>query len=410
MKIWIGLLGFVIITFLLKLYLSRGINQIFSSYKFQYGYLIFSTSSLLIGVIIMATTFPKGIKDLSTEENFIISLMVSLLICELILAIFFSLDDLLIFLQNWHSYKTPFFTSQVEISTRRAFIKSAGLTLVALPFTSFMYGITKGKYNFKLLKHTLYFPDLPLEFDGLKIVQFSDLHSGGFDSLEDVKRGFNLIQSQDPDLILFTGDLVNDIAEEILPYQHLLKELYAPFGKYSILGNHDYSEDEGLFPTQELKNANNAAIQKYQTDAGFVMLNNANVKIKKDNAYLRLIGVENWGNGYIKEGNIDKAIEGCSVNEFSILMSHDPSYWEHVIRDHPKKIQLTLSGHTHGMQMGIEMFGIKWSPIQYLYRYWAGLYQELGQTLYVNRGFGFMAFAGRVGIFPEISLFTLKTK
>lgn len=410
MKIWIGLLVFVMIALLMKIYLSKGVYQIFNSYIVKNVYLIFTIISLIVGVVSMATIFPKGIKDMSTLSNFVISLMVSVLICELLMFVFFCIGDLIIYFQKSSTSKSPLPIGDDVYNSRRGFIKTFGLSLVAISFASFIYGITKGKYNFRLLKHTLTFLDLPKEFDGLKIVQFSDLHSGGFDSFDDVKKGFDIIQEQNPDLILFTGDLVNDIAEEIAPYKDLIKNLEAPFGKYSVLGNHDYSEDNGLFPTEELKKANNLAIQKFQTDAGFVMLNNANVKIEKGDTFIRLIGVENWGNGFIKEGDIDKAIDGCSINEFSILMSHDPNYWEKVIRDHPKHIHLTLSGHTHGMQMGIEMFGLKWSPIQYAYRYWAGLYQELGKYLYVNRGFGFMAFAGRVGIYPEITLFTLKTK
>jgi uncharacterized protein len=398
-KIWIGLGVFVILTVLLKIYLSKGIFQISDSYKVKNGYLIFSITSSLLGVVTMATIFPRGIKDMTTSSNFIISLMVSILICELCLSLFFALDDSITFLHKILNHKPVAIAHEIN-SSKRAFVKSVGLTLVALPFASFVYGITKGKYNFRVISQTLTFSDLPTEFDGLKIVQFSDLHSGGFDSLDDVKRGFDLIQAQNPDLILFTGDLVNDIAEEILPYQGFLNNLHAPLGKFSVLGNHDYSTDDGLFPTEDSRKANTLAIQKYQKEAGFVILNNANVKIGKDNTYLRLIGVENWGNGFIKEGDIDKAIDGCSDNEFSILMSHDPTYWDKIIKDHPKHIQLTLSGHTHGMQMGIEMLGIKWSPIQYIYCYWAGLYQELGQYLYVNRGFGFMAFAGRIGIYP----------
>ena len=277
-----------------------------------------------------------------------------------------------------------------------------------LPFSSFLYGITKGKYNFKVYNQKLFFQDLPSAFDGFRIVQFSDLHSGGFDSYEDVKHGFDLIQAQGADLILFTGDLVNDLADEILPYKALLKGLSAPFGKYSVLGNHDYPEDEELFPDETSKSKNFAAVQQHQADAGFHLLNNANVKLEKKQAAIRLIGVENWGNSFIKEGDLDKAIEGCASDEFSILMSHDPTHWEEVVLKHPKHIHLTLSGHTHGMQMGIEAMGIKWSPIQYFYNRWAGLYQELNQYLYVNRGFGFMAFAGRVGIPPEITVFTLK--
>lgn len=394
----------------MKIYISKGIFQISGSSHIKNGYLLLSIASLLFGVICMATVFPKGIKDMSTITNFIISFMVSVLICEIILLPFFAFDDLLIYFKNVFGSKKQHKISNDELNSRRTLIKSIGLTLAALPFSSFIYGITKGKYNFKLFEHTLFFSDLPKEFDGFKIVQFSDLHSGGFDSYDDVKRGFDLIQNQNADLILFTGDLVNDIAEEINPYKKLLNDLKAPYGKYSILGNHDYSEDDGLFPDESSKLKNFNAIQQYQKDAGFILLNNQNTKIEKQNSFIRLIGVENWGNGFIKKGNLDEAIKDCAAEEFSILMSHDPTHWEKIVKSHPKHIHLTLSGHTHGMQMGIEAFGIKWSPIKYIYKYWAGLYHEMDQYLYVNRGFGFMAFAGRIGIYPEITTLILRTK
>ncbi|MFM2386396.1 MAG: hypothetical protein RL660_1153 [Bacteroidota bacterium] len=394
----------------MKIYLAKGVLQISGSSHVRNGYLFSSIASLLLGVICMATIFPNGIKGMSTTTNFAIALMVSVLVCEILLLLFFAVDDLYAYLRTSFGGARQHKINSDQIISRSTFIKNVGLALVAIPFASFIYGITKGKYNFKLLSNTLFFADLPKEFDGFKIVQFSDLHAGGFDSLEDVKRGFDLIQAQNADLILFTGDLVNDIAEEILPYLHLLKDLHAPFGKYSILGNHDYSEDDGLFPTEEAKLKNGTAIEQYHKASGFTLLNNDNVKIEKANSFIRLIGTENWGNGFIKKGNLDAAIKNCDKNEFSILMSHDPTHWEKVVIKHDKHIHLTLAGHTHGMQMGIEAFGIKWSPIQYAYKYWAGLYKELNQYLYVNRGFGFMAFAGRIGVYPEITTFTLRAK
>ena len=204
--------------------------------------------------------------------------------------------------------------------------------------------------------------------------------------------------------------MVNDLEAEILPYKSILKNLKAPYGKFSVLGNHDYPQDKDLFESEEAAKLNFEAIKKHHNDIEFRLLNNASVKIEKGNQYIRLIGVENWGNGFVKEGDIDKAIENCKENEFSILMSHDPTHWEEKVLSHKKHIDLTLSGHTHGAQIGIELLGRKWSPVQYFYKRWAGLYKELGQYLYVNRGFGFIAFAGRVGIPPEITVLTLKTQ
>ena len=410
MKFWFFFVFVLLFVLAFKGYISRGVFQATASKTCQLWYTLFSISTLIVGVITSVNTFPKGLIGFSTGQNLIIALMMSVIICELILGLFFIGDDLVLFFKWISEKKSNASENNINTNSRRRFFKTTGLVLSSLPFASFLYGITKGKYNFKVFEQTLTFSDLPKGFDGFKIVQFSDLHSGGFDSYEDVKRGFDLIQAQQADLILFTGDLVNDLAEEILPYIDLLKNLHAPFGKYSVLGNHDYSEDDGIFPDETSKKKNFIAIQQYQEDAGFQMLNNANKKIKKDNAFIRLLGVENWGNSFIKEGDLDKAIENCDDDEFSILMSHDPTHWEEVVLKHSKHIHLTLSGHTHGAQMGIESLGIKWSPIQYFYKYWAGLYQELNQYLYVNRGFGFMAFAGRIGIPPEITVFTLKTK
>jgi predicted MPP superfamily phosphohydrolase len=410
MKFWLLFALGIVAILIFKGYISRGIYHATASKALQGWFALFSIGTFAIGVFTMVRTFPNGIMGLSIGQNFAIALMISVLICELFLGLFFIVDDLFL-LGNWfRNVNNDVATSTDELISKRRFLKTAGLILTSLPFASFIYGITKGKYNFQVIKQTLAFEDLPEDFDGFKIVQFSDLHSGGFDSYANVKRGFDLIQAQQADLILFTGDLVNDLAEEIIPYKDLLSNLRAPFGKYAILGNHDYSTDEGLFPDEDSRMRNSKAIQQHQIDAGFTMLNNHNTTIHKKNGHIRLIGTENWSNTFIKEGDLDKAIIGCNDDEFSILMTHDPTYWEKVVLKHSKHIHLTLSGHTHGAQMGIEALGVKWSPIQYVYKYWAGLYEELNQFLYINRGFGFMGFAGRVGIAPEITTFTLKTK
>ena len=409
MKFWIIFGLFVLLLLFYKGYIIKSVLQATGSKSFQFAFALFSITTFIAGVVTMINTFPKGIIGFTTLQNLTIGLMLSTLICEVFMGFFFFADDFILILNSLSEKSNNCIKIDSVNSGRRRFLKTSGLILTSIPFGAFLYGITKGKYNFKVVEQTLTFNDLPKAFDGFKIVQFSDLHAGGFDSYDDVKRGFDLIQEQQADLILFTGDLVNDLAEEIEPYKDLLANLYAPFGKYSILGNHDYSEDDGLFPDDVSKEKNFLAIQQYQTDAGFHLLNNANVKVEKDNDYFRLIGVENWGNGFTKAGDLNKAIENCGDNEFSILMSHDPTHWKKKVLIHPKRIQLTLAGHTHGMQMGIESFGIKWSPIQYFYKHWAGLYQELNQYLYVNRGFGFMGFAGRVGIDPEITTFTLKS-
>ncbi len=406
MEFWLSLLGLVILLLVVKAYLIKGVYQATDSRKGTWIYGVFSIGTLLIGVPTMIAAFSDGMVGLMFWENFPIALMISVVLCEVLLLAFFVIADILEIVKSIGQQKNE---TTEPVKTRRRFLKQVGIGITALPFASFLYGITKGKYNFKVIEEVLSFKDLPKAFDGFKIVQFSDLHSGGFDSFEDVKRGMELIQAQNADLILFTGDLVNDLEAEIIPYKPLLKALNAPFGKYAVLGNHDYPIDKDLFPTEEAAQQNFSAIHQHHEDTNFHLMNNSNVKLEKDGTFIRLIGVENWGHSFIKEGDLDKAIQDCTDDEFSILMSHDPTHWDDVVLKHPKHIHLTLAGHTHGSQLGLELLGIKWSPIQYFYKRWAGLYQSLNQYLYVNRGFGFIGFAGRVGIPPEITVFTLKT-
>ncbi|MCZ6694094.1 MAG: metallophosphoesterase, partial [Bacteroidetes bacterium] len=288
------------------------------------------------------------------------------------------------------------------------FISQLGLVVAALPFSSFLYGVVKGKYDFRVKNITLSFPDLPPAFDGFKIVQISDIHSGSFDSFSSVKKGVEMVRQQNPDLILFTGDLVNNMAMEIEPYMDLFGSLSARFGKYSVLGNHDYG-DYMSWPSQEAKKINLDKLKEYHQIMGYKLLNNTSVRVEKGQDSILLAGVENWGiRPFRQTGDLEQAYRDSQDDEFTILMSHDPSHWDEQVLDFKKHVHLTLSGHTHGMQMGIEIPGIKWSPVKYKYPRWAGLYEDKGQYLYVNRGFGFIGFPGRVGIWPEITTIELK--
>ncbi|WP_159799623.1 metallophosphoesterase [Flavobacterium sp. MK4S-17] len=292
---------------------------------------------------------------------------------------------------------------------RRKFVSQAALGLAAIPFLSLLYGMTKGKYNFKVRKQTVYFPDLPDSFDGFTITQISDIHSGSFDDREEIEHAINLINEQQSDIILFTGDIVNTHAEEMNPWIDTFKKIEnPPFGKYSVLGNHDYGEYV-TWPTQKEKEDNFKAIKNLHSQIDFKLLLNENVKLEKNGQQVALVGVENWGHRFKKAGDLPKASEGLTAEDFKILMSHDPSHWEYEVKDDANNYHLTLSGHTHGLQFGIEIPGvIKWSPVQYQYKQWAGLYENLGRYIYVNRGFGFHAYPGRVGIWPEITVLELK--
>jgi len=271
-----------------------------------------------------------------------------------------------------------------------------------------LFGITRGRHYYKVRRETLYFDDLPEAFDGFTITQLSDIHAGSFSSEKGVNKGINLVNAQHSDLILFTGDLVNNEASEMKPWIPAFSKLKAPYGKYSVLGNHDYGDYKQWENTND-KTANLISLKNVHKEIGFKLLLNEVVAVEKTNQSLSLIGVENWGKGgFHKYGDLGKATQSVPDKAFKILMSHDPSHWEAVTLGHHQHIHLTLSGHTHGMQFGFELFGIKWSPIKYVYKQWAGLYQKTGKYLYVNRGFGFLGLKGRVGIWPEIAVITLR--
>lgn len=292
---------------------------------------------------------------------------------------------------------------------RRTFVSQLALGLAAIPFMSVLYGMARGKYNYQVINHALYFDDLPETFDGFKITHISDIHSGSFDDAEKIAAGIDLINEQESDLMLFTGDLVNNTADEMIPWISHFSKLKAKYGKYSILGNHDYGEYV-QFNSEAEKEKNFKAIKELHPQIGFNLLLNDSVYIEKGNDKIALVGVENWGTRFKKVGDLNLASTKINKEDFKILMSHDPSHWDAEIKNHQSNFHLTLSGHTHGMQFGIEIPGIKWSPVQYVYEQWAGIYEELGKYINVNRGFGFLAFPGRVGIWPEITVITLKKK
>ena len=250
---------------------------------------------------------------------------------------------------------------------------------------------------------------MPEAFDGFKITQISDVHSGSFDNPEKINYAIDLVNEQNSDIILFTGDIVNTDAKEMHPWIETFNRIKEhKFGKFSVLGNHDYGEYV-TWPSEEAKEANFKAIKNLYGQIGFKLMLNENTFIEKGNDKIALVGVENWGNNFKKVGDINLASANLTKEDFKILMSHDPSHWEYEVKNHEKNFHLTLSGHTHGFQFGIEIPGVfKWSPAEYIYKQWAGLYENLGRYVYVNRGFGFHAYPGRVGIMPEITVIELK--
>jgi predicted MPP superfamily phosphohydrolase len=297
------------------------------------------------------------------------------------------------------------------LPSRRRFVSTLALTVAAVPFSSLLFGMVRGKYNYQVLDYTLEFDDLPDAFDGYTITQISDVHSGSFDNREKIEYGIDLINKQQSDLIVFTGDLVNDAAEEMHPWKDLFARLEARDGVYSVLGNHDYG-DYKRWPSAEAKEQNMQDLKAIQAEMGWNLLLNEHRFLEREGQRIALVGVENWGaGGFKKAGDLNKASKGLSRNDFKVLLSHDPSHWSQEVLQDDRHFHLTLSGHTHGMQFGIEIPGlIKWSPVKYRYDQWAGLYEDVGRFINVNRGFGFIGYPGRVGIWPEVTVIRLKKR
>jgi predicted MPP superfamily phosphohydrolase len=290
--------------------------------------------------------------------------------------------------------------------SRGVFLSRLGLMLAAIPFASILYGMLYGRFNYKINHQIVKLPNLPDAFKGFRIVQISDIHVGSFlDNHEAVSKGIEIINEQKPDLVLFTGDLVNNYPEETNGWAEVFSAINAPMGKLAVLGNHDYCE-YGYFESQEARLAAFEGVVKAYADLGFDLLRNETRTIEKEGAILDILGVENWGlPPFPQKGDLNRAMQKSQA-PVRILMSHDPSHWEAQVIGNTD-IALTLSGHTHGMQFGVEIGNWKWSPVKYRYPRWAGMYTEGNQKLYVNRGFGYIGFPGRVGIMPEITVLEL---
>ena len=338
-----------------------------------------------------------------------IGFFVALASLQIVLFSFLFLEDVLRLLKAF----VDFFSERrsFDIPYRRKFISQIAIGLGAIPFASLLYGMYQGRYNYKVLNYTLEYDDLPEEFNGFKITQISDLHCGSFDNFEKVAYGVDLINQQKGDVILFTGDLVNSVAKEAAPWVKLFSKITAPFGKFSVLGNHDYG-DYTEWESISAKEKNLQDLFNFHQEMGFDLLLNESRKIEKNGNKIAIIGVENWGAGRFKKaGDLSKSLTEVDKNDFKILLTHDPSHWDAEILPHKFPFHLTLSGHTHGFQFGIEIPGwFKWSPIKWRYKQWAGIYESENQKLNVNRGFGYLAYPGRVGIWPEITVITLKKK
>ncbi|MBU2926990.1 metallophosphoesterase [Winogradskyella psychrotolerans] len=371
-------------------------------------YLFFGIAILVAGNFIVQFTMSSEGRVLTTAKSFAFGFLLAFMAFNLVIIPFLIGEDIIrgiIGLYDKFVTKNETF----HAPSRRKFVSQVALGLAAIPFSSLLYGMFKGKYDFRVLNYTLHFEDLPEAFDGYKLTQISDIHSGSFDNKEKIEYAVDLINEQQSDVLLFTGDMVNNKASEMLPWKDTFAKLKAKDGKFSVLGNHDYG-DYVDWNSPEDKAQNLEDLKTIQKDIGFDLLLNESRYLEKDGQRLALVGVENWGKGgFKKAGNLEKASSEINADDFKILMSHDPSHWEAKVLNDPYHYHLTLSGHTHGMQFGIEIPGwIKWSPAKWRYKQWAGIYTELDQYINVNRGFGYLGYPGRVGIWPEITVIELK--
>lgn len=364
--------------------------------------------SLIIGLAALISPPTQWSKVL----RFISSIGFILILCKLLGCSFLLIDDMIRLFRWIFSLFKSKPVGEAEVShgiDRLKFLSQVAVTFTVIPAIGFIYGMVRGAYKYRVHNVKVPSPNLPDAFNGFKIVQLSDIHTGSFMDNKALNHAFDIAMSQKPDLILFTGDLVNNIADETEGFEDVYKKLKAPYGVFSVLGNHDYG-DYSDWDTKEAKKANLDRLKAVQAASGWKLLMNEHVPLEKNGEKIALIGIENWGGSlrFPRYGRLDLAYKGAENYPFKILMSHDPSHWDKQVRPEYGNIDLMLSGHTHGMQLGIEIPGIKWSPAQWIYKQWGGLYKEGKQFLYVNRGLGFLGYPGRLGIWPEITVLELQ--
>lgn len=406
---------FAVILFLIDFLVYRGIK------KFTYDFvekLWFKILYWSIPVLILAAMISMSIvqRELSPVFFFFFLHMITgtfflIYIPKLVFIDFHLLQLFVDFIRNIISRLRKKSSSDTDGKkiTRGQFIRKAGLFAAVIPLVSIAYGIVLGRFNFTVRNFTVSYRNLPKKFDGFRIVQISDFHLGSFIHHEDqVEKSIELINEQNPDLILFTGDFVNNVAEEADRFYNIFKKLKSKYGMYSILGNHDYG-DYIQWSSEDAKKSNLNKLINDQRNAGFDMLLNESRQLYIDDEYINIVGVENWGlPPFPQYGDLNKALSSASEDSFKILMSHDPTHWDEEVLG-KTGIDLTLSGHTHGAQFGIEIPGWRWSPVNMRYKRWGGMYEEGDQKLYVNTGIGFIGFPGRVGMPPEITVIELKS-
>ena len=405
---------FIIIMILIDLYVFQAVKVIVQNASFKLRFAVFggywTFSAVAVAIIVLIPFFHVDNWN-KTFRTYFFAILIGLFLSKAVTVIFLIIDDLRRLLQ-WGGGKLfyqyihgePFRAAGIS---RSVFMSWLALGIGGGLMSTLLYGFTN-KYRYQLKKIRLSFPNLPSSFKGLKIVHISDVHSGSFTDKVAVSRGIDMNMKQKADLILFNDDLINDRADEMNNYTDIFSKLIAPMGVFSTLGNHDYG-DYRRWPSEAAKAENLERLKQLQKDMGWRLLMNEHVVLEKNGEQIALLGIENWSakSSFPKYGKMDKAYAGSEKYPFKILMSHDPSHWDAEVRPKYSDVDLMLAGHTHGMQFGVEVPGFKWSPVQYVYKQWAGLYEDASQKLYINRGYGFIGYPGRVGILPEITLIEL---
>ncbi len=406
-----------LIMLLLDLYVFQALKTVTQSSNERLRTVIHISYWVISALTLAALlSFPyiQALQSSKLFRNYVFAILVGLFFAKLVGSLFFLTDDLrrgsLFLLSKVLPDTGARFMGEGNGIPRSAFLSWLGLGLGGGLFGTLLYGFSN-KYKYQVKKLTLAFENLPKAFEGMKIVHISDIHSGSFQNKAAVNHGVDLILQQQPDLILFTGDLVNDRAEEMQDYMDVFNRLTAPMGVYSSLGNHDYG-DYVSWPSQQAKAENLERLKQVHAQLGWRLLMNEHVLFEKGGEQIALLGIENWGakGRFPKYGKMQEAYPGTEKIPFKMLLSHDPSHWDAEVKTQYSDINLMFSGHTHGMQFGLENPYFKWSPVQWMYKQWAGLYEEGNQKLYVNRGYGFIGYPGRVGILPEITVIELAVK
>jgi len=413
----IGVIIFIGLILLLDTYFFQAIKAITQKFSPRYKNAVHAFYWLLTGLsILLFLLFVYTEQDFfgKAARAYMFAFVMGVFLAKLVGIAFFLTDDIRRIVQYGigkifpKANAMPSTNPKGDTISRSTFLSWLGVAAGGTLFGTLMYGFTN-KYNYMIKNVQLSFDNLPPAFKGLRIIHISDIHSGSLTDPKSVAKGIEMILEQKPDIILFTGDLVNDMAIEMDPYKEMMGKLKAPMGVYSVLGNHDYG-DYAIWPHKGVsKEQNLVNLKQVHADMGWRLLMNEHVVLEKAGEQIALLGIENWSakGRFPKHGKLDVAYGGAAAYPFKILMSHDPSHWDAEVKQQYKDINLMLSGHTHGMQFGVEIPGFKWSPVQYVYKQWAGLYEEANQKLYVNRGFGFIGYPGRVGVLPEITLIEL---